>query len=118
LLPEAAAAAVIVADSTERVPAVVEVAAMAGSCRGVAVVSWAPSDKAWAGGSVEEAVVVVEGNGLVGEYLLVSQQREVVDRSLAAADVLQGVQPLRWEKKVLQLGEHQQAEAYPPEDGR
>jgi hypothetical protein len=90
---------------------------MADSCHGVALVTWAPSDKAWAGGSVEEAVVVVEGNGLVGEYLLVSQQREVVDRS-PGAGVLQGVQPLRWEKKVLQLGEHQQAGAYPPEDGR
>lgn len=106
----------IVADSTGRVPAAVEVAAMAGSCRDVAVVPWAPSDKAWAGGSVEEVVVVVEVTGLVGEYLLVSQQQEVVDRSLGAADVLQA-QSVRWEKQVLQLGEHQQAEAYPL-DGR
>ena len=107
----------IVADSTEQVPAAVEVAAMADSCRDVAVVPWAPSDKALAGGSVEEAVVVVEGNGLVGEYLLVPQQ-QVVDRSLGAADVLQEVQSVRWGKQVLQLGEHQQAEAYPLEDGR
>ena len=107
----------IVADSTERVPAVVEVAAMADSCRDVAVAPWVPSDKAWAGGSVEEAVVVVEVNGLVGEYFLVPQQWEVVDRSLAAAGVLQEVQSVRWGKQVLQLGEHQ-AEAYPLEDGR
>jgi hypothetical protein len=122
LLPAAAvvavvAAAVVVADSTERVSAVVEVVAMADSCRDVAVAPWALSDKAWAGGSVEEAVVVVEVNGLVGEYLLVSQQQEVVDRSLGAADVLQEVQSVRWGKQVLQLGEHQQAEAYPL-DGR
>jgi hypothetical protein len=113
----AAAAAVIVAGSTERVPAAVEVAAMADSCRDVAVVPWEPSDKAWAGGSVEEAVVVVEVNGLAGEYLLVSQQQEVVDRS-RAADVLQEVQSVRWGKQVLQLGEHQQAAAYPLQDGR
>jgi hypothetical protein len=85
---------------------------MADSCRDAAVVPWGPSDKAWAGGSVEEAVVVVEVNDL-----LVSQQQEVVDRSLGAADVLQEVQLVRWGKQVLQLGEHQQAEAYPL-DGR
>jgi hypothetical protein len=117
LPPAAAAAAVIVAYSTERVPAAVEVAAMADSCRDVAVEPWAPSDKVLAGGSVEEAVVVVEVNGLVGEYLLVSQQQEVVDRSLGAADVLREVQSVRWGKQVIQLGEHQ-AEAYPLEDGR
>lgn len=107
----------IVADSTERVPAAVEVVAMADSCHDVAVVPWAPSDKAWAGGSEEEAVVEAEVNGRVGEYLLVSQQQEVLDRSLEAADVLQGVQSVRWEKQVIQLGEHQ-AEAYHLEDGR
>jgi hypothetical protein len=107
---------VTVADSTERVPVAVEVAAMADSSRDAALVPWALSDKAWAGDSVEEAAVVVEVNGPVGEYLLVSQQREVVDRSLGAADVLQEVQPVRWGKQVLQPGEHQ-AEAYPL-DGR
>lgn len=65
---------------------------------------------------MEEAAVVVEVTGRVGG-LLVSQQQEVVDRSLGAADVLQEVQSVRWEKQVLQLGEHQQAEAYPL-DGR
>ena len=108
----------IVAGSTERVPAAVEVAAMADSCRDVAALPWAPSDTAWVGRSVEEAVVVVEVNGLVGEYLLVYQQQEVADRSLGAAHVLQGVQSVHWGKRVLQLGEHQQAEAYPLEDGR
>jgi hypothetical protein len=106
---------VIVVDSTERVPAAVEVAAMADSCRDVAVVPGAPSDKALAGGSVEESVVV-EVNDLVGEYFLVSRQREVVDRRQGAADVLQEVQSVRWGKQVLQLGEHQ-AEAYPLQDG-
>ena len=62
------AVAVIVADSTEQVPAAVEAAAMEDSCRDVAVVPRAPSDKALAGDSAEEAVVVVEVNGLVGEY--------------------------------------------------
>ena len=90
---------------------------MADSFRDVAVVPWAPSDKAWAGGSVEEAVVVVEVNGLAGEYLLVTQQEEEVDRSLAA-DALQEVQSVRWGKQVLQPGEHQQAAAYPLQDGR
>ena len=113
-----AAVAVIAADSTERVPAAVEVAAIADSCRDVAVAPWASSDTAWAGGSVEGAVVVVEVNGLVGEYLPVSQKQEVVDRILGAADVLQEEQPIRWGKQVLQLGGHQQAEAYPLEDGR
>lgn len=62
---------------------------------------------------MEEAAVVVEGlNGLVGELHLVSQQREVVDRSLGAADVLQEVQLVRWEKRAKQPGGHQQAEAY------
>jgi hypothetical protein len=91
---------------------------MEDSCRDVAVVPRAPSDKALAGDSAEEAVVVVEVNGLVGEYLLGSQQQEVVDRSLGAADVFQEVQSVRWGKQVLQLGEHQQGEAYPLEDGR
>jgi len=85
---------------------------MADSCRDVAVVPWAPSDKALAGGSAEESVVV-EVNDLVGEYLLVTQQQEVVDHSQGAADVLQEVQSVRWGKQVIQLGEHQQAEAYP-----
>ena len=101
--------AVTVVDSTERVPAAVEFAAMADSYRDAAVVPRAPSDKAWAG-AVEEAVVAVEVNDL-----LVSQQQEVVDRSLGVADVLR-VQSVRWEKQVIRLGEHQ-AEAYPL-DGR
>jgi hypothetical protein len=103
---------VIVADSTEPVPVAVGVAALADSCRDAAMVPRAPSDKAWAEGSVEEAVVVVEVNGL-----LVSQKQEVVDRSLGAAGVLQEVQSVRWGKQVIQLGEHQQAEANPL-DGR
>ncbi len=89
---------------------------MGDNCRDVAVVPWAPSDKAWAGGSVEEAVVA-EVNGLAGECRLVSQQQEEVDHSLGAADVLQEVQSVRWGKQVQQLGEHQEVEAY-PQDGR
>ena len=105
----------MVAEPTERVPAAVEVAAMAGNYRDVAVAREARvlADKTWAGGSEEEAVVVEELSGLVGECHLVSQQQEAVDHSLGAADVLQEVQLVRWEKQVKQPGEHQQAEAYP-----
>lgn len=62
---------------------------------------------------MEETVVVVEGlNDLAGELHPVSQQQEVVDRSLGAADVLQEVQLVRWGKRAKQQGGHQQAEAY------
>jgi hypothetical protein len=120
LLPAAAAVAVIVAESTERVSAAVEVAAKAGSYHDVAVAPRprALSDKAWEGGSVEGAVVVVEVlNDLVVEFHLLSQQ-QVVGHSLGAMGVLLEVQLVRWGKQVQQPGEHQRVEAYPPEDGR
>ena len=62
--------------------------------------------------------MVEASNGLVGEGHLVSRHREVVDRSLVATDALQEEQWIRWGMLGQRLGEHQQAEAFPPEDGR
>jgi hypothetical protein len=73
------------------------------------------------GGWAEEAVAVVVGvssNGLVGGRHLASERREVVDRSLVAADALREEQSVHWDKRVPQPGERQQAVAYPPKDGQ
>ena len=76
-----------------RIPAAAEVVAMVGSYRDVELGPHPRvlADKAWAEGWAEEAVavvVVVSSNGLVKGRHLASERREVVDRSLAGADVL------------------------------
>lgn len=109
-----------VSEPIARAPAAAKVAAMVvDSYRDAAAGPgpWVLPDKAWAGGWAG-GIVGVEGlNDLLEECHLVSEQREAVDHSLVAADVLQEEQLVHLGTRVPQPGGHQQAEASPQEDG-